>query len=146
MTQDQQEYLNRTFLGKEDPDLAFKKPMTNNLKEIEEPSEGTKLGTYLRVLYCLGYGQGYEDGASKSEMNSNHNKDDYVSRIYSDISTLINQKEKEHIEKVEKCIPREKDSNGTLREQIFEVSYNQALQETRDRIKQLKEELNKEVV
>jgi len=31
-----QETLNEIFLGKEDPDMAFKKPMTNNLKEIED--------------------------------------------------------------------------------------------------------------
>ena len=129
--------------------------MTNNLKEIEEPSEGTKLGTYLRVLYCLGYGQGYEDGASKSEMNSNHNKDDYVARIYSDVSALINQKEKEaRIDELE--VLRQKDphffavcgyhARGENKEFDDMLIANYKLSIYRgDRIKQLKEEL-KEVV
>ena len=119
--------------------------MSNNLKEIEEPSEGTKLGTYLRVLYCLGYGQGYEDGASKSEMNSNHNKDDYVARIYSDILTLINQKEKEaEIRGLENLLDGSAEGATFICESagIAVCDHNWSLcNVVRDRIKQLKEEL-----
>ena len=81
MTQDNQETLNEIFLGKEDPDMAFKKPMTNNLKEIPD------LYNYLedRLLRYIGGG----DSLFGEEI---HN---LLQGLENDIQALINQKEKE---------------------------------------------------
>jgi len=136
-----QETLNEIFLGKEDPDMAFK-PMTNNLKgEIDNI-----LGSLAQESYM--YGVNPED----------FGKAPTIEEATEAILALINQKEKELLEKVEAL--------DSLREQNTHWSacnnhgkgrpnykcvcpaepQNELRTEIKDRIKQLKEELNKEVV
>ena len=126
MTQDNQETLNEIFLGKEDPDMAFKKPMTNNLKEIPD------LYNYLedRLLRYIGGG----DSLFGEEI---HN---LLQGLENDIQALINQKEKEarldEAQRAEGCWKIKKHDV----ERMDSCEHDSYLP---DRIKQLKEELNK---
>lgn len=121
MTQDQQEILNEIFLGKEDPDMAFK-PMTNNLKETKP----------LRMcLHCF--------CTTETDTELCFNCGNKIETILSDeeVQTLINQKEKEAvITFAEGCIA------GPMQDGFYTMSKS----EMQNRIKQLKEELNKEVL
>ena len=80
-----------------------------------------------------------------TELNSNHNKDDYVARIYSDILTLINQKEKEaEIRGLENLLDGSAEGATCICESagLSVCDHNWSLcNVVRDRIKQLKEEL-----
>lgn len=129
MTQEDQETLNEMFLGEEDPDMAFKKPMTNNLKEIPD------LYNYLegRLLKYIGSA----DSLFGEEIHS------LLRGLEDDILNLINQKEKEH--KLEAYL--EIDLLVAEQEQRYEtLEYTELHQDLDQRIKQLKEELNKEVL
>jgi len=139
LTTEQQETLNEIFLGKEDPDSAFKKPMTNSLKEeidkiIDNPVEtecgacggsgsykmsvstsstdDSELGYVQQCLVCKGSGRtGYSPELTKKA-----------------ILTLINQKEKESEIKALKWADRQSRDA---------VDYSDFLGAMSDRIKEL---------
>ena len=136
MTQDDQETLNEIFLGKEDPDMAFKKPMTNNLKEIPD------LYNYLedRLLRYIGGG----DSLFGEEI---HN---LLQGLENDIQALINQKEKEaRLDELKNLMAQHSrtftqkvtDSSGA--EYVNESYLFISKYEAQERVEQLKEELNK---
>lgn len=150
MTQEDQETLNEIFLGKEDPDMAFKKPMTNNLKEEVE-----------RILAKYGNFCYYEG----DPMRGGEDLDTSIEAIL----TLINQKEKEaevralfklskYYDRLEQSHTKDFEGNEIATwsgykhfrnpitdriEELIGVRDDKSIYEWLDRIKQLKEELNK---
>jgi hypothetical protein len=148
MTQEQQETLNEIFLGKEDPDMAFKKPMTNKLKEEIDDI----------VFRCFEQGRYWGTGIGERIADQDYKPKEPIDRTEAvkAILTLINQKERELLERVEEAIGEDeaKNTNNMSVEERhkyfqWQVDHDGARDdlrsELRDRIKQLKEELNKEV-
>lgn len=106
MTQEDQETLNEIFLGKEDPDLAFK-PMTNNLKEDEEEKCTEKNCLYKKYLSkdVLALLQKHDVTMWRLGCENHHFGLEIGAKVFSEFleeysKTLINQKEKELLEKV----------------------------------------------
>jgi len=129
-----QETLNEIFLGKEDPDMAFKKPMTNNLKELRKEIEEKLIDMWL--LWERG------DWYAQDGQEDKYNDRGFRDAINDYILNLINQKEKELLEKFEAVVGEDlTDGDSTGIDWV-----NGYKDELRDRIKQLKEELNKEVL
>lgn len=135
MTQDQQETLNEIFLGKEDPDMAFK-PMTNNLKEIEDILDFTITYRFYDEVPNI-QGKLLEFRGKITEEASER------------ILTLINQKEKELLEKFGRAIEGSYEvivEDNKVMSQVLPSDPNWVSMFTVDKaFKQLKEELNKEV-
>ena len=132
MTQDQQETLNEIFLGKEDPDMAFKKPMTNNLKEELRKTLLLGLANHTDEFLNPGFipGMSHEDLAKVLDRIMN-------SRLIERVGSLINQKEKEarldEAQRAEGCWKIKKHDV----ERMDSCEHDSYLP---DRIKQLKEE------
>ncbi len=129
MTQDNQETLNEIFLGKEDPDMAFKKPMTNNLKEEIREALDSFRGEIV---------DGYIDDRDLEEATQA-------------ILTLINQKEKEaRLDELKNLMAQHSrtftqkvtDSSGA--EYVNESYLFISKYEAQERVEQLKEELKED--